>query len=39
MYLKMILEWHGTNSSEQEEWASKHGIIRFVLSLISSGVV
>ena len=29
MYLKMILEWHGTKPSEQEEWASKHGIIRY----------
>ena len=33
MYLKMILEWHGTKPSEQEEWASKHGIIRYWIIL------
>ena len=31
MYLKMILGWHATSSMEQEEWASRHGIIRCVL--------
>ena len=28
MYLKMIIAWHSTPHGEQEEWASRHGIIR-----------
>ena len=28
MYLKMILEWNSLPQSQQEDWASKRGIIR-----------